>query len=54
MKVKELIELLYKLDNSGEKQVELCIDAEWTEFTVPLKSDMFRVNEIYKTISIDC
>lgn len=54
MKVKELIELLHKLDNSGEKQVELCIDLDWTEETKSLESDMFRVDETYKIVSIYC
>ena len=52
MKVKELIELLNKLDNSGEKQVKLCVDLDWTEYTKSLEPDMFQVNEIYKIITI--
>lgn len=54
MKVKELIDLLHKLDETGEKEVELYIDLDWTTNTKPLKSEMFEVSESYKTVTINC
>lgn len=54
MKVKELIDLLHKLDATGEKEVELYVDLDWTADIKSLKSEMLEVSDLDKTVTINC